>query len=165
MNEFSGIRRGVLKRLSGRRRPLYGLRMAPMIDVIFLLLIFFVLTARFRRPEQFLSIQLPTAQAQMQRLDILEPVTITLSADGDDCRIDIGSDTQPATVTMHAGSYEEDLSTFAAMFTGVLESQKRNSSDPVLIRCGDEVDWDSMVKLYNTLHLMEVSDVTFEMDI
>ena len=69
--EFEGIRAQVVGGLPRRRRR-FGLRMTPMIDVIFLLLTFFVLTAKFRTPEQFLPIHLAVADAAVEHFGPIE---------------------------------------------------------------------------------------------
>jgi hypothetical protein len=36
-------------------------------------------------------------------------------------------------------------------------------SDPIELRCGDEVRWDDLVKIYNVLQAGGISDITFQM--
>jgi len=62
------------------RRPTYhrdrhgrlDVKMTPMIDVIFLLLIFFVCTASFQAPEQVLPAQMPSSGATAVEVEIPE---------------------------------------------------------------------------------------------
>jgi len=54
--------------------------MAPMIDMVFLLLIFFLVAAKWRPQEDFLPFQLPLAHAQEQRIGKPEPLMIHISA-------------------------------------------------------------------------------------
>ena len=70
---------------SPRTKPA-ELRMTPMIDVIFLLLIFFVCTANFKPPEEILPIDstLPgsvTSEAMLPDLADLDVVLIQISFD------------------------------------------------------------------------------------
>lgn len=46
----------------GRRKSAYGLNLTPLIDVVFLLLVFFMLTSHFVR-EQAIPLALPTAES------------------------------------------------------------------------------------------------------
>ena len=62
------------------RRPTYhrdphgrlDVKMTPMIDVIFLLLIFFVCTASFQAPEEVLPVQMPSSGAIAAEVEIPE---------------------------------------------------------------------------------------------
>jgi len=61
-----------------RKRPL--LNMAAMIDVVFLLLIFFMCTSSFVQPEKNLPSRLPEAgAAAAQEPELLDPVRIALA--------------------------------------------------------------------------------------
>lgn len=131
-----------------------------MIDVIFLLLTFFVLTARFRTPEEFLPIHLPTADAAVQRFGVIEPLQIDISADQACCVVRIG---QLETVRIEAGRGAEGLVDFANKLTDILSQQKRTADDPIELRCDDYVTWDHLVKIYNVLQAMGINDITFRM--
>ena len=148
----------VVGHLRKRRRRRLGLRMTAMIDVIFLLLTFFVLTARFRTPEQFLPIHLPTADAAVQKFGVIEPLELDISADEAGCVVRIG---QLETVRIEAGRGAEGLVDFANKVTDILSQQKRTADDPVELRCDDYVTWDHLVKIYNVLQAMGVNDITF----
>ena len=161
--ETESIRQSLLGRIRRRRRPALGLRMAPMIDVIFLLLTFFVLTAKFRRPEQFLSMILPRAHGQVRDISVIEPVVIRISSLASGCAIQIGPETVGANVSIASVSVEPDLAMFANTFADVLSLQKRTAADPVEIICDDDVKWDYLVKIYDVISAMGVSDITFDM--
>ena len=59
------------------------LQMAPMIDIVFLLLIFFLLTFEFTSPEGDFNIKMPVAAPSPTEVPIdgLPPTTVTLLAD------------------------------------------------------------------------------------
>lgn len=142
------------------------MRMAPMIDIIFLLLVFFVLTAKFRVPEQFLTIQLPAPNERVQRLDIIEPLVISITPAGENrCRVSIGDSVPSATVDIEIDNIADDLTALAGRVSGVLAAQKRIAADPVEIRCHDQVSWDYLVKIYNVLYAMGITDITFNMEL
>ena len=84
------MQREVLKRISVSQRRAFSLRMAPMIDMIFLLLIFFLVAAKWRPEENFLPFQLPTAQAQDSGLAKPEPLIIYIDATQTGCRVQVG---------------------------------------------------------------------------
>lgn len=66
-----------------RRQPreIEGLNLTPLIDVVFLLLIFFMVSTTFTK-ETHLSIELPEAQGQTST-EAAEQVEILISAEGD----------------------------------------------------------------------------------
>jgi biopolymer transport protein ExbD len=158
-DQFKNFAGRLLETLPGPKRHL-GLRMAPMIDVIFLLLTFFVLTAKFRTPEQFLPIHLPTADAAVERFDPIQPLVITISAAEPGCLVEIA---QLATARIEESRYVEGLAEFANELAGVLTLQKRTAGDPIEIYCDDYVRWDDLVKIYNVLQAAGITDITFQM--
>jgi biopolymer transport protein ExbD len=157
--EFGGIRAKVMGRFSRPRRRL-GLRMTPMIDVIFLLLTFFVLTAKFRTPEQFLAIHLPTAEAAVERFGAIEPLIISISGEEGDYLVQIGT---VRALRIDGADYAGGLADFANKLTDVLSLQKRTVGDPIELHCDDYVRWDDLVKIYNVLQAAGISDITFQM--
>ena len=159
-SQSEGIRQEVVGHLRKRRRRRLGVRMTAMIDVIFLLLTFFVLTAKFRTPEEFLPIHLPTADAAVQKFGVIEPLELDISADEAGCVVRIG---QLETVRIEADRPAEGLTAFANELTNILSRQKRTTGDPIEIRCGDKVRWDDLVKIYNVLQAMGINDITFRM--
>ena len=58
------------------------LQIAPLIDVVFLLLIYFMVSARLKRPEADLTLALPGAVAQSTELQMPDEQIIEISADG-----------------------------------------------------------------------------------
>jgi len=60
------------------KRPSAGIDMAPLIDIVFLLLVFFLLTSSFKQPA--LPLKLPSAAEEGETPP--EPVTVSLDAEG-----------------------------------------------------------------------------------
>lgn len=158
--ENISIRQGVADflRKKSRNRTRGGLRMTAMIDVIFLLLAFFVLTAKFRAPEQFLPAALSSANAAVVSPGIVEPLAITIRAEAGGCVI-LLSDTDPTHID--SATPEAALAVFADRLQAALQSQRRTTADPVEILCDDQVKWDHLVKVYNILYAMGITDITF----
>lgn len=142
------------------KQRLFGLRMTPMIDVIFLLLIFFVLTAKFRRPEDFLSLQLAGADTAVRKFAVIEPLILSISATASGCEVKISN---CRAVPIAGLVPQEGLAVFSDRLREVLSSQKRVASDPIEISCSEDVQWDYLVKIYNVLHAMGINDITFNM--
>jgi len=155
---IDNIGQDVLKGLRKRRTQELGLRMAPMIDVIFLLLIFFVLTAKFRPLEQFLPLLPGDRAGGTQTLELIEPLEIFISDSAAGCVIDIG---RTVSLSMPAENMEQGLAEFAGRLATVMEKQKRIMTDPIEIRCDKNVKWNHLVKVYNVLYAMGVNDITF----
>ena len=156
--DITSIQQEVVGALRKRRGRAFGLRMTPMIDIIFLLLTFFVLTAKFRTPEQFLPVRLGGGQTEVERLAIIEPLRIRISGTKTDCTVDIGGLER---VRIEAENIEAGLAQFANKLAYVMDKQKRTAGDAIEIVCEDQTKWDYLVKIYNVLYAMGADDITF----
>jgi biopolymer transport protein ExbD len=134
--------------------------MAPMIDMIFLLLIFFLVAAKWRPEENFLPFQLSSAQAQGHRLGKPEPLIIRIWPTGTGCEVRIG---QLSTVQIEDETAEANLSTLMEEIEKSLLAQKRYATDPVEIVCAPEVKWEHLAKIYNVFYGAGLTDITFRM--
>lgn len=151
---YSGFQHTVMTGL-GRRKLSIGLRMTPMIDVIFLLLTFFVLTAKFREPEQKLPILLGQAQAgAVSGSD--EPAAIHIEASAEGCAVRIGAD---PTVSIYAENPAEGLLILTRQIQNTLTAGR-----PVELYCEDAVSWDLVVKIYDVLYAMGAQNITFRIN-
>lgn len=63
------------------------LHMAAMIDIVFLLLIFFMCTTTFARPDEDLPTQLPARTSAASAMDDFDPVMVKLELDSGHVRI------------------------------------------------------------------------------
>jgi biopolymer transport protein ExbD len=59
-----------------------GLQIGPLIDVVFLLLIYFIVTSTLRSPEADLGISLPGSLAQSTTLDMPDEQIIEINPEG-----------------------------------------------------------------------------------
>ena len=138
----------------------FALRMAPMIDMIFLLLIFFLVTADFRPQEDFLPCRLPTeAGAATLPIGQVEPLAIYIADTSLGCQVQISD----KVVELRPQSIEEDLAILIEKLRDVMNSQRRTTSDAVEIICMPEVKWDYLAKIYNVLYGFGITDITFRM--
>ncbi len=142
-----------------RKKRRFVLLMTPMIDVIFLLLTFFLLTANFRTPEDFLPIRLPDKQTP-QIPSIIEPLSIAIAATQTGFNVEIAN---IDTVAIENATLDEGLAAFATKLKNTIQSQQRRPNDPVEIYCTDEVTWDHLIKIYNILHAMGIDNITFNL--
>jgi len=132
--------------------------MAPMIDIIFLLLIFFMVCAKWRPAESFLPMRLQTAGAAGIGVVKAEPLIIQIEARDDGCIVAIGQATE---AVIRQEQIEQDLAGFVEQLRGVLEIQRRYASDPVEVVCEPGVKWEYFAKIYNVLYGAGLSDITF----
>lgn len=163
-NSGMGIVMLMSRRLKHGRKASFTLHMTPMIDIIFLLLTFFVLTSNFRVPEDFLSIRLPSSTSQAGMSGLIEPFKINISAASNGCVVTIGNGLTTNELLIRNESLESDLAVFAGTLSPTLKSLKRNSDDPVEITCQDNIKWDHLVKIYNIINAMGLTEVTFNLN-
>lgn len=154
------MQRDIFGRLNSSRRRLFSLRMAPMIDMIFLLLIFFFVAAKWRPQEDFLPFQLPAAQAQEHSIGKPEPLIIHIFATETGCQVRIGG---LYTAQIENQTIENDLVVLIEQIEKCLLAQKRFATDPVEIICSPEVKWEHLAKIYNVFYGMGLTDITLPM--
>jgi biopolymer transport protein ExbD len=158
-SQKKGLHDAVTAALHKERPFSLGFRMMPMIDMLFLLLIFFILTMQFHTPESFLPFQLPGG-AEGTRIGKAEPLTLALTARGDGCRIQIG---RTKSIAVDSKSMDADLAAAAKQIAEVISRQKRTAGDPVEFVCDRGVEWQYIARLYNILFGMGIKDITFRM--
>ena len=150
----------ILGPLNRNRRSSFTLRMAPMIDIIFLLLIFFFVAAKWRPTEEFLPFQLSAAQAQNLTIGKPEPLIIYISATQTGCEVQIG---RLQTVRIENESIEENLAALMEEMKNCLLVQKRLTTDPIEIVCAPDIRWDHLAKIYNLFFGAGLTDIAFRM--
>lgn len=141
----------------GRRKLSIGLRMTPMIDVIFLLLTFFVLTAKFQEPEQMLPILMAHGQEPVvQRKSEATAVHIRPGQNG--CAVDFaGTDG----IEVSAENPAEGLWTLTQRVEQHFDTA---GSGPIDLYCEDSVAWDYVVKVYDVLYVLGAREITFRIE-
>lgn len=94
----------------GKRRGDLLLDMTPLIDVVFLLLIFFLITTTFIRDrEDIVPISLPTGSAQPRSTEPVESVTVHVDAQGSYVLSRTGAD---AALQLTADELRRELTTY-----------------------------------------------------
>jgi len=148
--------------LRNRRRSSIGLRIAPMIDMIFLLLIFFLVAAKWSPQEDFLPLQLPAANAGTVAQPTIkpEPLAFQITPTNAGCRVQIGAS---YAVDIPSQNPEQGLASLMEQTKQCLLEQKRYATDPVEIICAGKVKWENLAKIYNVLYGMGLTDITFQM--
>jgi len=141
-----------------KSRTTIQMRMVPMIDVIFLLLVFFLLAANYRSREGFLPSELPRQGTQAVVAE-LEPLLVYLHSRSDGaCEIDIGSEVSFVIEPALEGS---DFSVLGSKLLGVIEGQHRSLNDAVKLVPGSDTKWDHVVKAYDAMWQIELRHIIF----
>jgi biopolymer transport protein ExbD len=154
-------KRNIFNTPLGSRKTTIGLRMAPMIDMIFLLLIFFLVAAKWRPKEDFLPLQLSAASAgTVQTVGKPEPLLIQITQTNTGCHVQIGAS---HIVSVPAQNPEQGLAALMEQTRQCLLEQKRYTADPIEIICAADVKWEYIAKIYNVLFGMGLTDITFQM--
>ena len=155
------IEESVLEEIAGDNKSFSNLclRLAPLIDVIFLLLIFFFISAQFTPVESLLPLDLPAAEAKSSAY-IVEPLIIYVFDSKQGCSIQVAD----SELNINSLNIERDLTAFTDAFVQTLKSQKRVLDDPIVLAFDDEVKWDYVAKIYNLLYGLGIKDVTFRLN-
>lgn len=151
----------VPRRKKRRGRAVVGqLNLTSMIDVIFLLLIFFVVTANFRIEEGVLTATLPRGLGQPPPAATLPPqkVTITLTSGSDDTLVVIR---RGATRYPGFGELREDLDQLrydpdAGRHNGLFKPD-----NPIIIEPAGGVRWQHVVDAFNACLAAKYTNVSF----
>lgn len=134
--------------------------MAPLIDVVFLLLLFFFVAAKWRPQEDFLPFRLPAAQAQSRPLAKPEPMLVNIAAQSAGCIVRIDAAEQ---LIIDDESLEADLTAMLETIRASMLTRKRLPADPVEIICEPDVKWQHLARVYNLLYGAGMTDITFWM--
>jgi len=119
-------------------------RFASMIDLSFLLLIFFLTTTRFSRPEGLLSAPMPStggAFAASVALP-LTPIVVRMQMSGE----------TPGAVALSVNEETDPPQSFDQLSKVLREFQTRRGFDPetpVVLVAADDVPWDHVVSAWN----------------
>lgn len=127
-----------------------------MIDVIFLLLTFFVLTARFEKPEQALPLAFGTLMPSASQTPA--PLELAIVPVEGGCAVVVG-DTERILITTQTSA--EGLAMFAERVQVLLTAGEQK---PIRLLCDDAASWDIVSKVYDVLYGMGAREITFVMD-
>ena len=130
----------------GRRRPVWvlTLNLTSMIDVVFLLLFFFLATSRFTRPEGTLPADLPTRGAAASAVEVPRtPIHVRLAVDP------AGPQSYRLTVDRFHPSPLP-----AGELAGTLQKIREDvpgfdGRTPVYLLADERIAWDHVVNAYN----------------
>jgi biopolymer transport protein ExbD len=137
-----------------------SLNLTPMIDLVFLLLFFFMSTSRFGSLEGMLPAQLPTVQAAAPSIEIpLTPIRVRIA---DNTGID-GSEESKPVITIDR-LHESPVA--PAELVNTLRHIRENEpgfdhNTPVHLIANDQTAWDFVVNAYNAAMAAEFDRIYF----
>ena len=156
--QISGFHQTVMAGfISRRHRISMGLRMTPMIDVIFLLLTFFVLTAKFQEPEQLLPVIVGKSNPQ-PAVTQDTPLKIFVESSPSGCLLRV--ENRPA-IKLSDENPSESLLVLARKVQQTLET---TGPVPVELYYDDVISWDIVVKVYDVLYALGLQNITFRIE-
>lgn len=118
-----------------KKRELISMDLTPLIDVVFLLLIFFIVTSEFKKNESILNLSLPNSASTQKVLD------------KKDIQIEISKEEV---------AYKSEKITFEELKTK-LELVKKDSS--ITVKIDKEVKYERVVKLLDILNELQLSNL------
>ena len=128
------------------------MQMGPMIDMVFLLLVFFMVTAKPIKPESDIGLSLPGTVSQEESLDIPDEQRIQILADG---RI-VLNDLQ---IAMPGDS---DMPELLAILRRFKDASTANRSEAlVTLDAADATTHQRIVDVLNVCAKAEITGVTF----
>lgn len=138
------------KRRTRRRSVIGQVNLAPMLDVMFNLLMFFLVATSFRLPERLLAAQIPatTGIAAQAAAVPLVPIKIYLepAADGISTMIRVSSALQTDVTTL---TIVEDFNDLFLLLDQLRNRPGITDKTPLIIAARDRTSWDQVVNAYN----------------
>ncbi len=132
--------------------PQIELQIAPMIDVCFLLLFFYILTSKPVKPEADMSMTLPGTVAQEESVDIPDEQRITIEENGQIVLNDLSLDKPDS----------KDLPALLATLKRFKESADANKSEALItVDVADAAKHQRVVDVLNACAQAGISGVTF----
>jgi biopolymer transport protein ExbD len=119
-----------------------GMQLAPMIDIVFLLLIFFIVTWQFSRSETELNVSVPTAEEGSELNRSKGEITINVLQDGT-IRVDA--------VTVDLEELHDKLAAIARQY----------ENQPVRIRGDGKVAYQRIVEVIDTCQKAGIWNISF----
>ena len=146
-------RRALIFQRRQRRTGLAALtvNLVPMIDVTFLLLVFFALASTFDKPEGVFAARLPRDSGAVSVALPISPLIVRLTPDGDGCRIRIDNFTA-------APASFGDLTTF---LKSVQSNPGFDDQTPVVIVADQDLAWDHVVGCWNAAVRASCKNIAF----
>ncbi|MBR3925513.1 MAG: biopolymer transporter ExbD [Akkermansia sp.] len=123
-----------------------GFQLAPMLDVVFLLLIFFVVTQKFILNEQDLKVRVPTApQTTAEESRAIDEIIINAREENENLIVTI----------------DREVFTLEELENRLRRQVRINEHQPVRIRADAEMRWQRVADVISTCTKAGVYNVSF----
>lgn len=143
------------RRRTARERTVVALNLAPMVDIVFLLLIFFITTTTFKRAEGLLLSQLPKQGSLGTEIALpITPIVVHLTHATDG----------PLDYAIRIDSFVNAPTTFnelAAFLKDIQGNPGFGKDTPVVIRIQPDIEWDHVVSCWNAAVRAEFDQISF----
>ena len=126
-----------------------GFQIAPMVDVVFVLMLFFMACAGSQVNEKELNIALPSGQPATSKNNVKTPIMIDISAEG---QVSMNNEVYGAPTDRNLQRLREWLKATIEQFGG---------EDPVIIRPQPETRHERIVDVLNAAAFAQVKNLTF----
>src|SRR4051794_26584043 len=127
-----------------------GFQIAPMVDVVFVLMLFFMASAGMQVVEKELSINLPSGRKASAGNDIPKtPIMIDISADG---QVQMNNQVYGIGTDKNLSALREKLKAMTEQF---------GTEDPVIIRPNSDTRHERVVDVLNAAAASGVKNLTF----
>ncbi len=126
----------------------YGFNMTPMIDVVFLLIIFFLVSSHLARQENQMELPLPVARsAEDERVEEVRRVTVNIKSDGTLWVRGRQIRKQELKSMLEAARQVEDASAIEVRIRGSRKAPY-SSVEPVMLACTQAGIWKVTYAVY-----------------
>jgi biopolymer transport protein ExbD len=129
-------------KFSSRQPEPAAMQLAPMIDIVFLLLIFFIVTWQYTRSETELSVSVPTAEEGADPSRQRGEIIINILADG----------------SIRVEGTTVDLS---QLYDRLMPIAKQFPNQPVRLRGDSQVIYQKMVEVIDTCQKAGIWNISF----
>jgi biopolymer transport protein ExbD len=135
------VHRVSARKKRGQPPPKYQPNLVPLIDVLFLLLLFFLLGTKFRQTEGDIPSTLPQAQSLVAPGEL--PPLLPL-------RIHVRTAEKTGAIVYEIAGFSQNVAGPQQLYE-LLASRRRSTSDevPVIISPGTDVPWGDVVETFN----------------
>ena len=118
-----------------------GFQLAPMVDVMFLLLIFFMVSSIYYQLEKNLEVKVPRAESGVESVRQPGELIINVSKEG----------------KYYVNNIEMDIAGVEEVLSDIVK--KFNQSQPIIIRCDQDCPHKYFVKVFDICQTLEIEDV------
>lgn len=119
-----------------KRRESLGLDLTPVIDIVFILLIFFIVTSVFKKDQLALVLDLPSSNAK------------ELQVNKDEIFIEVSKDSLAIKgIKVSFNSLEDNL------------KEVKNNKKPIIVRIDKEVQYEKVVKVLDLLQKYNLNNL------